>query len=1101
VARPHFRIRCEARDAQTDERGFAAFPGDVLTFELLDTEGVYAWELQVSGGPRTNESVLTANPPAKSQPDVPDLELEGETTGPLVSPARGPRGTITTTVPAELDFVAAWVVRSIVNGGLSGSPPRLDQRLIVERVIAVEVSGPDGLQLRPLVKGERTEYSLEGWPKVVNDMIRAVAAGGVGGGLGEGPQGTPGSQGAQGVQGVQGTQGAAGGGGTLGAFGAQGPDGEDGLLGPPGAQGPDGEDGPDGADGAQGAAGAQGAQGAAGDAGAQGAQGASGQAGAQGAAGAVGAAGAQGAPGTQGTQGVQGTQGTQGPQGLGLPVLRYFLLGPSFVDENVGVPLVAGASLDANFASDTGDIIVSPASTGNLVLHCDGQPGRTILLQIGTQDGNEIVPPSWFRQVSKQSATVGDGGPYQQELWLGVVPPGTSPFTNVSVVCNHTSGRGTGDRFIGQAINLSYPVAIDDWDIVATSGSSHVAPAITGGQGADMLGLYLFQGRLTDYSAATGSSVTWTELGTERTAGATGIGIHAQSAVVPDAGATAGTMSTPQPSAMNIAMLLLGLRGACIGEIELEDLLEIGADTVGVFAHVLQIGGYFSFARVYANLHVAQDDFWVGDTRYLVESEVAPDMPAGEIDGLRFCIVGTKLRLEIATGGISSPAQFIAALTVTPPVEPVASSALPTMPEWIAVGTADTAGTSSATPAYGTNQAGDLFVMIVSGRISAFTTPTGWTLQGGPNEQAGRRVYILTRDARSSGGESGTVTVTLTANSQVSTIHTIRGAALASFIEDVTNGGSAANGGTLSAPTIDAGGNARLALFASASGSQVTYIEVTGESGGDWRLRAQANSGTGSNCDQGLYSADMPVGGSVSGGTASIAGIDEHSLVGLALVGVADGTPYAVAAGAGVNGTGTLAVPQVAAPAGTRAYLHVFVRTGSGQAPNTPSGWSLVAGPHAGTSGTCQQWVYREDTDRTGSESGTLSVTFAAGASAKSARMYAFANDSGAAVEDVDVALSTDSPVAMPAVTAGGSYRRAVAFVGIDDDNAIAAATGATGGTWHEAFDEYLGGTTTCLQLQTAGLNNGGTITGGSAVMSGTDDAVVTSFAIVGTGP
>lgn len=422
-----------------------------------------------------------------------------------------------------------------------------------------------------------------------------------------------------------------------------------------------------------------------------------------------------------------------------------------------------------------------------------------------------------------------------------------------------------------------------------------------------------------------------------------------------------------------------------------------------------------------------------------------------------------------------------------------------TMPEWIAVGTADTTGTASVAPGYGTNIAGDTFVMIVSGRITAFTTPTGWTLQGGGNDQAGRRVYILTRNTRSTGGESGTVTVTLTGNSVIATIHTWRGVATSSFIEDVTNAGSAANGSTLTAPTIDAGGNARVAMFVSASGSQITYIEVTGESGGDWRLRHQLNTATGSNCDYALYTADLPVGGTISGGTATIAGIDEHSIVSLALVGdAADGTPYPVAAGAGVSGTGTLAVPQVSAPSGTRAYVQVFVRAGSGQAPNTPSGWSLVAGPHAGTSGTCQQWVFRENTNRTGSESGTLSITFAAGASQKTARMYAMANDSGSAVEDVDVALSTDTPVAMAPVTAASTFRRAVAFVGIDDDNTIAAATGATGGTWSEPYDEYFGGVNTCIQMQTAGLNAGGTITGGSAVMSGTDDAIVSSFAIVG---
>jgi hypothetical protein len=217
-------------------------------------------------------------------------------------------------------------------------------------------------------------------------------------------------------------------------------------------------------------------------------------------------------------------------------------------------------------------------------------------------------------------------------------------------------------------------------------------------------------------------------------------------------------------------------------------------------------------------------------------------------------------------------------------------------------------------------------------------------------------------------------------------------------------------------------------------------------------------------------------------------------------VGDAGGVPYCIAAGAGVSGTGTLAVPQVAAPAGTYARLQVLVRAGSGQTPDTPSGWSLEAGPHTSTSSTARQWVFREDTARTGSESGDLSVTFAAGSAQKTARMYAFANDSGAAVEDVDVTLSTTATVTMPAVTAAGIRRLAVAFVGADDDNAIAAGTGATGGTWTEPVAEYLGGTTTMVQLQTAALPAGGTISGGSAVMANDDETIVTSFAIVGTG-
>jgi hypothetical protein len=209
-------------------------------------------------------------------------------------------------------------------------------------------------------------------------------------------------------------------------------------------------------------------------------------------------------------------------------------------------------------------------------------------------------------------------------------------------------------------------------------------------------------------------------------------------------------------------------------------------------------------------------------------------------------------------------------------------------------------------------------------------------------------------------------------------------------------------------------------------------------------------------------------------------------------------TPSYHAAGAGVSDVGTLAVPQVAASAGTRAYLQVFVRHASAQAPNTPSGWSLIAGPHATTTPTARQWVFREDTNRTGSESGTLSVTFAAGTNRKTARMYAVENDSGT-LEDVGTTAGAVQPVDMPTVAAGGNCRLAMCFIGCDDDDTIDSSTGETGGDWTEATAEYLGGTTTMINLQVAPLATGGTISGGTSTLSNDDEWVCSSFAVVGT--
>jgi len=154
---PRFRITAPTRSFSSDEGGFAALPDEALVFELLDTEGVFAWQVQVSGAPRTLESVLTANPPSKSDPDVPDLELVGDSVGQIVGPPNGPRGPITTVTP-DLLFVAAWNVRSIVNGGVSGTPPRFDPSLVEERIVAIDAEGPNDIRIRPIINGERAQY-------------------------------------------------------------------------------------------------------------------------------------------------------------------------------------------------------------------------------------------------------------------------------------------------------------------------------------------------------------------------------------------------------------------------------------------------------------------------------------------------------------------------------------------------------------------------------------------------------------------------------------------------------------------------------------------------------------------------------------------------------------------------------------------------------------------------------------------------------------------------------------------------------------------------------------------------------------------------------
>jgi hypothetical protein len=215
---------------------------------------------------------------------------------------------------------------------------------------------------------------------------------------------------------------------------------------------------------------------------------------------------------------------------------------------------------------------------------------------------------------------------------------------------------------------------------------------------------------------------------------------------------------------------------------------------------------------------------------------------------------------------------------------PVASGGPTTSPTWIAVGTRDTTGTAGATPAYGTNAAGDLFVMVVAGRITSVTTPAGWTLQVGPNDLSGRKCYTYTRDTRSTGGESGTVAVTLTADSQVATIHTFRNVATSSFVEDPSTAGNAGNGTGPLPPAVTSTGAHRTALFASGDGNQQGGPASITSTGGTWTLRDEQGTGTGNNCAYTLYTCDLVAAGTITGGDGGEA-VDEHSTCGFALVG------------------------------------------------------------------------------------------------------------------------------------------------------------------------------------------------------------------------
>jgi len=128
-------------------------------------------------------------------------------------------------------------------------------------------------------------------------------------------------------------------------------------------------------------------------------------------------------------------------------------------------------------------------------------------------------------------------------------------------------------------------------------------------------------------------------------------------------------------------------------------------------------------------------------------------------------------------------------------------------------------------------------------------------------------------------------------------------------------------------------------------------------------------------------------------------------------------------------------------------------------------------------------------------------------------RFYRFADvNTGTTLADVieqnggttpSEASGTSNTIADAGVITTGVDRLALNFVGVNDDNAVAAFTGMTGGTWAEAVAEYASSTGTdgCIQLQTAAMATAGTIDGGTYTMAASDGWGAVGFALIGTTP
>lgn len=190
--------------------------------------------------------------------------------------------------------------------------------------------------------------------------------------------------------------------------------------------------------------------------------------------------------------------------------------------------------------------------------------------------------------------------------------------------------------------------------------------------------------------------------------------------------------------------------------------------------------------------------------------------------------------------------------------------------------------------------------------------------------------------------------------------------------------------------------------------------------------------------------------------------------------------------------------------AGDILIAHVYFE-GTTTSPDTPSGWTLLDGPRVVETTIGRHWIFGKVAD--GSEDSTA-VSFGTQAvtTMRGARIYRFTGRVSGAIADLVNGFSATSHATdpqMPSVTTTAAGALAVACVVQNDNNALAAATGESGGDWTEATAEFVAALTPgmVLQLQTCTpTGNPGTVSGG-AVAATNDPSGVIGFQIRDSAP
>jgi hypothetical protein len=161
-------------DADGQDAGFVATFGETLSVTLRAPTGITSWILQVWNPSGFSYGIPILDNAPRASKNAPLLNLTGTTTGQSVNGQ--PSAQITAPIPAS--GINSWIFRSVVNGGMSGTPAKPDASLIWERLVVTTSSFP----LRKPPVTELAQYEPDAWAGVICDLVDAVVGSGGGGG-------------------------------------------------------------------------------------------------------------------------------------------------------------------------------------------------------------------------------------------------------------------------------------------------------------------------------------------------------------------------------------------------------------------------------------------------------------------------------------------------------------------------------------------------------------------------------------------------------------------------------------------------------------------------------------------------------------------------------------------------------------------------------------------------------------------------------------------------------------------------------------------------------------------------------------------------------